>query len=47
MNNIDSKINMLYDFIYVKSSNNIKPYNIDVKNITIDDIKIKKNDSSD
>ena len=48
MNNVDTKINMLYDFIYSKSgNNNIKPYNINEKNITLDDIKIKKNDTSD
>ena len=39
---------MLYDFIYSKSSNNnIKPYNINETNITLEDIKIKKSDTSD
>ena len=48
MNSIETKINMLYDFIYSKSgNNNIKPYNINVKDITLDDIKIKKSDSED
>lgn len=48
MNNVDTKINMLYDFVYSKSgNNNIKPYNIVVNNITLDDIKIKKSDTTD
>jgi hypothetical protein len=40
--NINTKINMLYDFIYSKSQDikNIKDFNIDDK-ISIDDIKIK------
>ena len=44
MDNIETKINMLYEFIYSKSSqdnNNIKDFKIDEENISIDDIKIK------
>ena len=42
MNNIDSKINMLYDFIYSKSQkNNLEDFKIDEEKISIDDIKIK------
>jgi hypothetical protein len=44
MDNIETKINMLYDFIYSKSSQdhkNIKDFKIDEENISIDDIKIK------
>ena len=43
MDNIETKINMLYDFIYSKSNidNNIKDFSIDEEKISIDDIKIK------
>lgn len=43
-NTIDTKVNMLYDFIYSKSFiNNIKQYNIKLNKIILDDIKIKNN----
>ncbi len=42
MAEIETKINMLYDFIYSKSyKDNIEDFNIDLENISIDDIKIK------
>jgi hypothetical protein len=43
MNNIETKMNMLYDFIYSKSfKSNVKEIDIDENNISMDDIKIKK-----
>ncbi len=42
MAEIETKINMLYDFIYSKSyKDNITDFKIDEENISIDDIKIK------
>ena len=44
MDEIETKINMLYDFIYSNNHNNqndFKDINIDLENISIDDIKIK------
>ena len=42
MDEIETKINMLYDFIYSKSQNNdLKDFKIDEEKISIDDIKIK------
>ena len=42
MDNIETKINMLYDFIYSKSfKGNIKEIDINENNINMDDIKIK------
>ena len=48
MNNIDTKITMLYDFIYSKSFNdNIESLNININNIKLDDIKIPNSSSSE
>lgn len=47
-NNIETKINMVYDFNYSKSfDNNMKSFNIMIDNIMIDDIKIKNSTSSE
>ena len=47
-NSIDTKITMLYDFIYSKSfDNNIKPFNISIDDISLDDIKIKNSTSEE
>jgi hypothetical protein len=45
-NNIETKINMLYDFNYSKSfNNNMKSFNITIENISLDDIKVKNSTS--
>lgn len=42
-NSIDTKINMIYDFIYSKSyTKNLKEYNIDINKIKIEDFKYQK-----
>jgi hypothetical protein len=47
-NNIETKINMIYDFNYSKSfNNNMKSFNITTDNISLDDIKIKYSTSQE
>ena len=42
MDEIETKINMLYDFIYSKNQkDDLKDFKIDEEQISIDDIKIK------
>ncbi len=45
MNNLDDKINMLYDFIYKHKTTDdkLEEYDIDIKDINMDDIKVSFN----
>jgi hypothetical protein len=48
MNTLDDKIKLLYDYVYSNKMNtNIKVDKVDMDNIVIDDIKIKKNNSDE
>jgi hypothetical protein len=48
MNTLDEKIKLLYDFVYSNNMNtNIKVDKVNISDITINDIKIKKNNSDE
>ena len=44
-NNLQDKINLLYEFVYTNNNFNSKIYGVNLNNISMDDIKFSKNDN--